>query len=148
MLQETLNLCLINILFSYSHFSPMLFPKVVQNNLAENTECLEKSFSNTSRTRPRKKKVWKLTYLELWLFVMTVYRRPFLTLSITTSCFLICCLAVMLISLRLSLRCLWPRCLVTWCDLIKAICCRKQPHAYLLWETNMGHGMLPTVLWY
>lgn len=33
---------------------------------------------------------------------------------------------------------LQPRCLVTWCDLIMAICCRKQEHTYLQREANTG----------
>lgn len=36
---------------------------------------------------------------------------------------------------------MWPRCSVTWCDLIKAVCCRKQQRTYLQRETNRGCGM-------
>lgn len=133
----------------YFAFSFQTIFKVAQKNPPQSAEALNKSSTNTPQPRPRKRKVQKticflsfvINHYDSLLMVNTTY----LTFPINTSCFLICCIALALISLRPSP---WHPLMpvasllshMMWFD--KGNLLQETTRRLFAGRANMGYGML------
>lgn len=114
----------------------------------------EEILHQRSKCKNKKKEGTRDNHVSAWIIALLFWPPSllhFISYFIYTFIgLLICCIALVLITLKLSLRLpAMPKalCLVTWHDLIKTICYRKQRHSYLQRERNSGFGMLSYYRW-